>query len=69
MVQAALGGEFEVPAIDGSKSRVKIPAGTQSGRRFRLQGKGMPVLRSKPSGGGNSAESHEKAAGIAVGIR
>ncbi|KAB2884431.1 MAG: molecular chaperone DnaJ [Pseudorhodoplanes sp.] len=50
MVQAALGGEFEVPSIDGSKSRVKIPAGTQSGRRFRLQGKGMPVLRSKQSG-------------------
>ena len=50
MVTAALGGEFEVPAIDGSKSRVKVPAGTQSGRRFRLQGKGMPVLRSKQTG-------------------
>ncbi len=50
MVTAALGGEFEVPAIDGSRSKVKVPAGTQSGRRFRLQGKGMPVLRSKQSG-------------------
>jgi molecular chaperone DnaJ len=50
MVTAALGGEFEVPAIDGSKSRVKVPGGTQSGRRFRLQGKGMPVLRSKQTG-------------------
>jgi molecular chaperone DnaJ len=50
MVTAALGGEFEVPAIDSSKSRVKVPAGTQSGRRFRLQGKGMPVLRSKQTG-------------------
>jgi molecular chaperone DnaJ len=50
MVTAALGGEFEVPTIDNSKSRVKIPAGTQSGRRFRLQGKGMPVLRSKQTG-------------------
>jgi molecular chaperone DnaJ len=50
MVTAALGGEFEVPTIDGSKGRVKIPAGTQSGRRFRLQGKGMPVLRSKQTG-------------------
>jgi molecular chaperone DnaJ len=50
MVTAALGGEFEVPTIDGAKSRVKIPAGTQSGRRFRLQGKGMPVLRSKQTG-------------------
>lgn len=50
MVAAALGGEFEVPAIDGSQVRVKVPAGTQSGRRFRLAGKGMPVLRSKQTG-------------------
>jgi molecular chaperone DnaJ len=50
MVTAALGGEFEVPTIDGDKARVKIPAGTQSGRRLRLSGKGMPVLRSKQLG-------------------
>ena len=50
MVTAALGGEFEVPAIDASKARVKVPGGTQSGRRFRLTGKGMPVLRSKQTG-------------------
>jgi molecular chaperone DnaJ len=50
MVTAALGGSFEVPTIDGSKTKVKIPDGTQSGRRFRLQGKGMPVLRSKQTG-------------------
>jgi molecular chaperone DnaJ len=50
MVQAALGGEFEVPTIKGDDTRVKIPEGTQSGRRFRLQGKGMPVLRSKQTG-------------------
>ena len=50
MVAAALGGEFEVPTIDGGKTRVKVPEGTQSGRRFRLQDKGMPVLRSKQSG-------------------
>jgi molecular chaperone DnaJ len=50
MVAAALGGEFEVPTIDGSNSRVKVPEGTLSGRRFRLQGKGMPVLRSKQTG-------------------
>jgi len=50
MVQAALGGEFEVPTIDGGKTRVKVPEGTQSGRRFRLQGKGMPVLRSRQHG-------------------
>jgi molecular chaperone DnaJ len=50
MVAAALGGDFEVPTIDGNNTRVKVPEGTQSGRRFRLQGKGMPVLRSKQTG-------------------
>ena len=50
MATAALGGEFEVPAIDGSKARVKVPGGTQTGRRFRLTGKGMPVLRAKQTG-------------------
>ena len=50
MVAAALGGDFEVPTIDGGKTRVKVPEGTQSGRRFRLHGKGMPVLRSKQVG-------------------
>ena len=50
MVTAALGGEFEVPTIDGGKTRVKVPEGTQSGRRFRLQGKGMPVLRARQTG-------------------
>jgi molecular chaperone DnaJ len=50
MVTAALGGEFEVPTIDGGKTRVKVPEGTQSGRRFRLQGKGMPVLRARQIG-------------------
>jgi molecular chaperone DnaJ len=50
MSSAALGGEFDVPAIDGSKVRVKVPAGTQTGRRFRLPGKGMPVLRAKQTG-------------------
>jgi molecular chaperone DnaJ len=50
MVTATIGGEFEVPTIDGSQTRVKVPEGTQSGRRFRLPGKGMPVLRSRQSG-------------------
>ncbi len=50
MVTASLGGEFEVPTIDGRKTQVKIPEGTQSGRRFRLQNKGMPVLRARQSG-------------------
>ncbi len=50
MVAAALGGEFEVPTIDNGRTRVKVPAGTQSGRRFRLANKGMPVLRAKQTG-------------------
>jgi molecular chaperone DnaJ len=50
MVTAALGGAFDVPTIDGGQTRVKVPEGTQSGRRFRLQGKGMPVLRSRGTG-------------------
>jgi molecular chaperone DnaJ len=50
MVTAAVGGEFEVPTIEGGKSRVKVTAGTQTGRRFRLTGKGMPILRSKQMG-------------------
>jgi molecular chaperone DnaJ len=50
MVTAAIGGEFEVPTIDGGKTRVKVPEGTQSGRRFRLHAKGMPVLRAKQTG-------------------
>src|ERR1700691_1199327 len=36
MVTAAIGGEFEVPTIDGGQTRVKVPEGTQSGQRFRL---------------------------------
>ena len=42
---AALGGEIEVPTIDGGRSRVKVPEGSQSGRQMRLRGKGMPALR------------------------
>src|SRR5438309_3046865 len=50
MVTAALGGEFEVPTIDKGKAKVKVPAGTQSARRFRIASKGMPVLRSRQTG-------------------
>ncbi len=39
--KAAIGGELEVPCIDG-KARVKIPAGTRAGTVFRLEGKGFP---------------------------
>ncbi|MRX50936.1 molecular chaperone DnaJ [Paracoccus sp. S-4012] len=45
MVTAALGGEIEVPTIDGGRSRVKVPQGSQTGRQMRLRGKGMPPLR------------------------
>ena len=50
LVTASLGGTFEVPTIDGGKTRVKVPEGTQSAKRFRLSGKGMPVLRAKQVG-------------------
>jgi len=50
MTAAALGGEIEVPTIDGGRSRVKIPAGSQSGRQMRLRGKGMPGLQNRPTG-------------------
>ena len=50
MSSAALGGDVEVPTIDGGRSRVKIPAGSQSGKQMRLRGKGMPALRGAGSG-------------------
>ncbi|WP_108483830.1 molecular chaperone DnaJ [Oceaniglobus ichthyenteri] len=45
IVAAAMGGDIEVPNIDGGRSRVKVPAGSQSGKQMRLRGKGMPMLR------------------------
>ena len=50
MPTAALGGTIEVPAIDGSRAELKIPAGTQSGKQLRVRGKGMSVLRSPARG-------------------
>lgn len=50
MADAALGGDIEVPTIDGGKARVRIPEGSQSGRQMRLRGKGMPAIRSKEVG-------------------
>ncbi|GBQ44062.1 molecular chaperone DnaJ [Komagataeibacter sucrofermentans] len=50
MGQAALGTEIEVPVVDGSRAKVKIPAGTQTGEHFRLRGKGFSVLRSSARG-------------------
>lgn len=42
---AALGGEVDVPTIDGGKARVKVAAGSQTGKQMRLRAKGMPALR------------------------
>jgi molecular chaperone DnaJ len=50
MTKAALGGEVEVPTIDGGRSRVKVPEGSQSGRQMRLRAKGMPALRGPGQG-------------------
>ena len=50
MTTAALGGHVEVPTLDGSRARITLPAGTQTGEQFRLRGKGMTVLRSQSRG-------------------
>ncbi len=49
IVQAALGDDVEVPTLQG-RARMKIPGGTQSGRVFRLRGKGIPHLHGGGSG-------------------
>ena len=50
LADAALGTTIEVPTIDGGKAKVKIPAGTQNGKQFRLRDKGMPIMRNKDYG-------------------
>ena len=50
LADATLGTTVEVPTIDGEKAKVKIPAGTQNGKQFRLRGKGMPIFRDKDYG-------------------
>lgn len=50
MTTAALGGQIDVPTVDGTMTRVKVPEGTETGKQFRLKGKGMPVLRAKVTG-------------------
>tara|TARA_Y100000590_G_scaffold432418_1_gene548430 strand:- start:346 stop:1485 length:1140 start_codon:yes stop_codon:yes gene_type:complete len=50
LADAALGATVEVPTIDGGKAKVKIPAGTQNGRQFRLKEKGMPIMRNREYG-------------------
>ena len=50
IADAALGTSIEIPTIDGGKAKIKIPAGTQSGKQFRLRGKGMPLMRGSDFG-------------------
>lgn len=50
VTRAALGGDIEVPTIEGTRATVKVPAGTQTGQQFRLKGKGMSILRSEARG-------------------
>ncbi len=50
MVKAALGGNIEVPTIEGGRVRLAIPEGTQAGHRFRIKGKGMSILKSSARG-------------------
>jgi molecular chaperone DnaJ len=57
-VTAALGGTIEVPTLDGGRTKITVPEGTQSQRQFRLRAKGMPVLR----GGGMSGDLYVEVA-------
>ena len=50
MVQATLGGNIEVPTLDGKMARIAVPSGAQNGHQFRLRGKGMPIVRSSQRG-------------------
>jgi molecular chaperone DnaJ len=50
MITASLGGQIDVPTLDGTMTRVKVPEGTETGKQFRMKGKGMTVLRSKQQG-------------------
>jgi molecular chaperone DnaJ len=50
MTTAALGGDLEAPTLDGGKTRVKIPQGSQNNKQLRLKGKGMPSIRGSSKG-------------------
>jgi molecular chaperone DnaJ len=47
--QAALGAEIKIPTLEGEQS-LKVPEGTQSGAKFRIRGKGIPVLNGHGKG-------------------
>jgi len=50
MVCATLGGEIEIPGIDGKKLKLSVPEGTQTGAQIRLKGEGMPLMNSAKRG-------------------
>ena len=50
IADAALGTSIEIPTIEGGKAKIKIPSGTQTGKQFRLRGKGMPYMRGSGMG-------------------
>jgi len=45
VIDAVLGNSIQVPCVDGSKAKMNLSSGTQSGTRLRMKGKGMPALR------------------------
>lgn len=50
MTKAALGGEIQVPTIDGKNASINIPNGSQTGKQLRMKGKGMPLVRADTRG-------------------
>ncbi len=58
LATAVLGGEIDVPTIDGGTVRLKVPAGTQEGQVFRIRGQGMPSLGNGDGRGDQYATAH-----------
>lgn len=50
---AALGGEMDIPTIDGKTLKIKIDSGTQPGKTMRLRGKGLPAVQGYGNGNGD----------------
>ena len=73
--QAALGADIVVPTLQG-EALIKVPVETQTGKLFRLRGKGVKSVRSHapwrpdvPGGGRNAGQPHGQAARVAQGFR
>ena len=49
LAKAGLGGSVDVPTADG-RATINLPAGTRSGQRFRLKGRGVPAVTGRPAG-------------------